>query len=1172
MKGMLLASNRATLYDLLTGLGRAGRKEIAMRHFDVTLDDKFLLTEGRVFITGVQALLRVLLDQNRLDAAAGLKTAGFVSGYRGSPLGGLDQQAHRAEAHLKAADVVFREGLNEDLAATAVWGSQQANLFPGARFDGVFGMWYGKAPGVDRTGDAFRHANFAGVWPKGGVLAVAGDDHACKSSTLPSQSEFAFQDLEMPVLSPADVQEVLDYGLLGYALSRYSGLWVALIALADTMDCGMTIEVGPARHRFVTPPGLRLPPGGLGIRLKDQPLEKERRLRGHKLPAALAFARANRIDRVVLESARPRLGIVCQGQAYKEVLEAFAAMGLSLAEAADLGITIYKVGMPWPLEPAGLRAFAAGLETLMVVEHKRPLVEGQARAALYDLPAQARPRIIGKTDERGGPLLADTMALSTAEIALAIADRLPPGPHMERVHDYLGRVSAASMAAVTLASDQQRKPYFCSGCPHNTSTRLPDGSRALAGIGCHYMASFSDPQTDLTSHMGGEGLTWVGAAPFTDEKHVFVNLGDGTYSHSGSLAVRASVAAKSNLTYKLLYNDAVAMTGGQPTESGFTVPQITRQLAAEGVARTVVVAAEPERYAGVTDLAPGVEVRPRREMMQVQRELREIPGVTVLIYDQVCATEKRRRRKRGTLPAATQRVMINPLVCEGCGDCSRTSHCVSVEPLETEFGRKRVINQSTCNQDYTCLEGFCPSFVTLEGAENAHRRPTAALTAESTPLPEFEPLAGVKNILFTGVGGTGVTTVAQVLAMAAYVDGRAASVVDMTGLAQKGGAVFSHVRIGETEQTMVGGRVPSASAHVLIACDLLSAAGADARALYAKDRTVALGAGELTPTADFVTDRDAPFDPAAQARRIAAAVKSYDSAPAHRLAEHELGDAIYANMIMLGFAWQKGVIPVSSRALYRAIRLNGVEVEDNLAAFELGRQAAFSPHAPAEAQRPVTPEAMPLDALIAHRARELTAYQDAAYARRYLDRLEAVRRAEARLGSESLTRAVAVNLYKLMAVKDEYEVARLYSDGRFAALRAATLKGGKAKVLLSPPLLAPKDADGKPRKIAFGGWMLSHGFPALAKLKVLRGTPLDPFGRTAERKMERGLLADYEETVDRLVGGLTSERLPLAVQIAEIPGQIRGFGPVKEASVGPAKSAEARLWEAWQGIGQLAPA
>jgi indolepyruvate ferredoxin oxidoreductase len=1131
-----------------------------MRHFNVTLEDKFLLTEGRVFITGVQALLRVLLDQRRLDQAAGLKTAGFVSGYRGSPLGGLDQQAHKAETLLKAADIVFKEGVNEDLAATAVWGSQQANLFPGARYDGVFGMWYGKAPGVDRTGDAFRHANFAGVWPKGGVLAVAGDDHNCKSSTLPSQSEYAFQDLEMPVLSPADVQEVLDYGLLGYALSRFSGLWVALLAVADTMDSGMTIEVGDERHRFVIPESFRMPPGGVGIRLKDPPLDKERRMRTLKIPAALAFARANGVDRVVMGASRPRLGIVCHGPAYKDVLEALSAMGVSHAEAADLGVAVYKVGMPWPLEPTGLRSFAAGLQTLMVVEHKRGMMEAQARAALYDLPAHARPMIIGKTDENGHPLLSELTSLSVAEIALAISDRLPPGPHMERVHDYLNRVSAASMAAVTLASDQQRKPFFCSGCPHNSSTRLPEGSRALAGIGCHYMASFNDPNTDLTSHMGGEGLSWAGAAPFTDQKHVFVNLGDGTYNHSGSMAIRGSIAMGANITYKLLFNDAVAMTGGQQAESGFTVPQITRQLAAEGVARTVVVAAEPERYAHATDLAPGVEVRPRSELIQVQRELREIPGVTVLIYDQVCATEKRRRRKRGTMEAAAKRVMINPLVCEGCGDCSRTSHCVSVEPLETEFGRKRVINQSTCNQDYTCLDGFCPSFITLEGAENAHRRAMPALTADSTPLPTFEPLSGVKNIVFTGVGGTGVTTVASILAMAAHVDGRSASVVDMTGLAQKGGAVFSHVRIGETEETVVGGKVPGASADVLIACDILVAAGADALSLYAKDRTMALANGDFAPTADFVADRDVRFDAAGQARRIAAAVKSYEGVPAHRLAEAKLGDAIYANMIMLGFAWQKGVIPVSSRALYRAIRLNGVDAEANLQAFELGRKAAAAPEEVAPAPAPQTPQTLPLDDLIERRTKDLVAYQNAAYARRYRDRIEAVRA----LGSEALTRAAATNLYKLMAYKDEYEVARLYTDGRFAAYRAETFTGGKAKVLLAPPLLSPKDKDGKPRKLAFGGWMLDRAFPVLAKLKGLRGTALDPVGQTAERKMERQLIADYEAGLDRIVREYTPDRAVLAVRIAAIPDQIRGFGHIKAASVGPAKAEATKLWADWE--------
>jgi len=1132
-----------------------------MRHTSVTLDDKYDLIEGRVFITGVQALLRVMIDQARRDAAAGLSTAGFISGYRGSPLGGLDQQAARAAKTLAASRVLFREAINEDLGATAVWGTQQANLFPGALYDGVFGMWYGKAPGVDRTGDVFKHANFAGTWGAGGVLAVAGDDHACKSSTLPSQSEFAFQDFEMPVLAPASVQEVLDYGLLGYALSRFSGLWVGLIALADTMDSGATISVGPDRGAF-TLPEFPFPNGGVGIRVKDQPMDKERRLRLHRMPAALAFARANGLDHPVLTSPRPRLGIAAHGQAWADVLEALDAMGLDLAKASDLGISLYKVGMPWPLEPTGLRAFAAGLETLLVVEHKRPLLEDQARAALYELPAHAQPKVIGKVDEQGHPLLSRLGALSVAEVALAIADRLPPGPHMERVHAYLGRVSAAGMAAVTLASEMTRKPIFCSGCPHNTSTRLPQGSRALAGIGCHYMASFNDPSTDLHSHMGGEGLSWAGAAPFTSEKHVFANLGDGTYNHSGSLAVRGAIAMGANITYKLLFNDAVAMTGGQAAESGFTVPQITRQLASEGVAKTVIVADDVGRYRSVSDLAPGVEVRPRADLIAVQETLRETPGVTVLIYDQVCATEKRRRRKRGLMPAAPRRVYINPLVCEGCGDCSRASNCVSVEPLETPFGRKRQIDQSTCNQDYSCVDGFCPSFVTIEGGANAQRKPLPALTAESAPLPDILPIEGVRNIVFTGIGGTGVTTVASILAMAAHVDGLAASVVDMTGLAQKGGAVFSHVRIGQTEATSVGGRVPAASTHVLIACDLLVAAGADALALFAKDRTAAFGNGDLQPTADFITHRDLRFDAGGTARRLASACKSYDGCAAAEIAERRFGDTVFANMIMLGFAWQKGQVPVSSRALYRAITLNGVAAEQNLQAFEAGRLAAIDPQE-AKAARPDTVAAQALEDLIALRTAELTAYQNAAYARRYADRIGQVRAAESTLGSEALTRAVAINLHRLMAYKDEYEVARLYADGRFAQELGKTFSGGKLKVWLAPPLLASKDHDGRPRKIAFGGWMIKAGFPILARLKGLRGGPFDIFGASAERRMERGLIAAYEADLDRLLAGLTADTLPLAIRIADAPAEIRGFGHVKDAAVEAARARLKSLWALW---------
>jgi indolepyruvate ferredoxin oxidoreductase len=1137
-----------------------------MRHAEVTLEDKYQLLQGSALVTGVQALIRVMLDQARLDRQAGNKTAGYVSGYRGSPLGGLDQQAERAAKALADHEILFQAGLNEDLAATAVWGSQQVGLFEGARYDGVFGLWYGKAPGVDRTGDVFKHANFAGTAPLGGVIAVAGDDHTCKSSTLPSQSEFAFQDFEMPVLSPADVQEVLDYGLAGIALSRFSGLWVGLIALADTMDSAMTINVSLDRHHFVTPTDFVLPRGGLGIRTKDQPMEKERRLRHYKIPAALAWAKANGIDRTVFRGKHARLGIVCQGQAYKDVIEALAAMGLDLDQARDLGLALYKVGMPWPLEPTAVRAFAADLETVLVIEHKRALIEPQLRAALYDLPERSRPRIIGKRDEKGAPLLSEVGALSVAEIALALFDRLPVGPHMDRASAYLNRVSAAGVAAVTLAADQLRKPFFCSGCPHNRSTRLPEGSRALAGIGCHYMASFSDPNTDMHSQMGGEGLSWLGSAPFTDQSHVFVNLGDGTYNHSGSLAIRAAVAGGANLTYKLLYNDAVAMTGGQRPESGFSVAQITRQLAAEGVARTVIVADEVARYRQIKDLAPGIDIYPRSQLMPVQESLRQTPGVTVLIYDQTCAAEKRRRRKRGLMPKAPRQAMINPLVCEGCGDCSKASNCVSIEPLETEFGRKRRINQSSCNQDLSCLDGFCPSFVTLDGARLKAPPPVPALTADSSPMPQLVPLEGVLNLVFTGIGGTGVTTVASILAMAAHIDGRAASVVDMTGLAQKGGAVFSHVRLGEKPTSVIGGRVAPACTNVLIACDVLAAAGPEALSLYAKDRTQAFANQDLAPTADVIADRDARFDPVATGKKIAAAALSYKACPASSLAEARLGDGIYGNMIMLGYAWQNGVIPVSSRALYRAITLNGVDADKNLQAFEIGRQYAACLISLAQDQG-ARLETEDLDTLIARRVDDLVAYQDRAYADCFLAQIERVRTAERGLGLADdplpLTRAAAINLYKLMAYKDEFEVARLYSDGRFAAQLADTFEGGRLQIWLAPPLFAPRGPGGVPTKLAMPAWIVRRAFPLLARLKGLRGTWLDLFGYTDERRQERAAIAQYVQDLDGLLQGLTIKQRSLAVEIASLPQMIRGFGHVKAQSVQKATAARATLWQAW---------
>ncbi len=1139
-----------------------------MKQNRVTLEDKYLREEGRAFMTGVQALVRLPLDRKRLDRKLGLNTAGFISGYRGSPLGGYDQHLAAAKALLDAHDVKVWEGLNEDLGATAVWGSQQAQAFPGRLFDGVFGIWYGKAPGVDRTGDVFKHANMVGADPRGGVLALCGDDPNSKSSTLASQSEFALIDAEMPVLSPASIQDVLDYGQYGWALSRYSGLWAGMICLADTMDSGAVVDVGAQRLRIVTPEDFVLPQGGVGLRIGDTPLAKEQRLRQIKLPAAQAFVRANGLDRRILSSRAPKLGVVVTGQAARDVFEALAAMGLDEKAASELGVAIFKVAMTWPLEPSAITAFCKGLERVLVIEHKRAVVEPQLKAILYHLPDGQRPVVEGKHDRDGRPLLPDIASLSTAEIARALMDRLPDGPHRARANAYFDKVGGAMSAVASMNQINTRKPHFCSGCPHNTSTTLPDGSRALAGIGCHYMATFTpERRTDMHTQMGGEGAPWIGQSPFTSEKHVFVNLGDGTYSHSGSLAIRAAVSAGVNATYKILYNDAVAMTGGQQVESGQTVPQIARQVEAEGVKAVVIVADDPTRYAGVADLPEGTRIYDRRKLDEVQRELRETPGVTVLIYDQVCATEKRRRIKRGKMPAPVKRVFINTAVCEGCGDCSVKSNCLSVEPVETEFGRKRQINQSTCNTDYSCLEGFCPSFVTVTGGD---RKGDAERTAPEFDVaglaePVLPDLDDTWNIVFTGVGGTGVTTVAAVLAMAAHVDGKASQTLDMTGLAQKGGPVLSHVRIAKTPDDIKAGKTPPASADAVIACDLVVAASGDALVMFDKARTHVTANHDVTPTKEFIDDRNARFDPDMLAARVRARAQSFAAVSAEALAEHHFGDAIYTNMIMLGMAWQRGLVPVSEAAIKEANRLNRVKVKENASAFDLGRIAAAAPDR-VQAMAPKRPEPDPLtlDELIARRSELLTVYQDADYAARYRAVVARVRAAESNLGlGEKLSRAAAAYAAKLMAYKDEYEVARMYAAPEYRQSVEDTFgKGAKLTFLLAPPLISKKNAKGELQKRSFGPWMMP-AFRALKRFKGLRGTRFDVFGMTEERRMERRLRDEYLERLDVLAAGLSAANHALAVEIATLPDDIRGYGHVKERAVEKAEKRLASLMARW---------
>jgi indolepyruvate ferredoxin oxidoreductase len=1158
-----------------------------MQLASVTLEDKYTLASGRIYLSGVQALVRLPMMQRERDRAQGLNTGGFISGYRGSPLGGYDYALWQARDLLPRHDIHFQPGINEDLAATSVWGTQQVTLFPGATIDGVFAIWYGKGPGADRSIDVFKHANAAGSSRLGGVLAVAGDDHGCQSSTLPHQSEQDFVAAMMPVLNPATVQEYLDLGLYGFALSRFSGCWVGLKAIAETVESWASVRVDPHAIEITLPPDFALPPGGLNIRWPDTPLEQERRLHGPKMAAVAAFARANRLDRAVLDSPRARLGIITTGKAYLDLRQALAELGLDDERARALGIRIYKVGLSWPLESDGARRFAEGLADVLVVEEKRGFIEDQLCRILFNIDAARRPLIVGKRDESGAPLLPSEGEIGPTMVARAIIARLQRlGADTPQLRQRLARLESFERPLDVPLPKTQRIPYFCSGCPHNTSTRVPQGSRALAGIGCHFMAQWVPSRHTATfTHMGGEGAAWIGQAPFTRERHVFQNLGDGTYQHSGLLAIRAAAAAGVNITYKILYNDAVAMTGGQPVDGHPTVANITRQVAAEGAKKVVVVTDEPDKYPIDAGFAADVEVRHRDELDRVQRELREIPGLTVLVYDQTCAAEKRRRRKRGLYPDPPKRVFINAAVCEGCGDCSDQSNCVAVKPLETEFGRKRVIDQSSCNKDYSCLKGFCPSFVTVHGGA-LRRVEQPALHAENDPLaglplPAPRALGAPYGILVGGIGGSGVLTVGALLGMAAHIEGKGCTVLDFTGLAQKNGAVLSHVRLAPRQEDLNAVRIAPGGADLVLGCDMVVATSPAALGCIEHGVTQAIVNSDLQPTAAFVMNGDIDFEARAMERALVAATGASGIAfiDATRLATSLMGDSIATNLFMLGYAFQKGMLPLSLEAMERAIELNGVAVEANkhtfawgrLAAQDCGRvQALVGATAPPEPMRAQT-----LGALIERRAAYLRDYQDEAYAQRYRDAVALVAAAEkARAkGHAELAEAVARSLFKLMAYKDEYEVARLYTDGSFRAALQRQFEGDfHLEFHLAPPLFAGRDPEtGHLLKRGYGPWMLS-AFRLLARLKRLRGTRFDLFGRSAERRMERRLIAEYDRVIRELVAALTPENHALAVEIAQLPEQIRGFGHIKERAVAAAKAREAALLAAFRSPSHTATA
>ena len=1148
---------------------------------EVSIDDKYELSTGQAYLSGTQAFVRLLINQAQRDKAAGWNTGGFVSGYRGSPLAGIDQALWSAAEHLTRNAVHFQPGINEDLAATACWGTQQLMLFPDeATVEGVFTLWYGKGPGVDRSGDALKHANGAGTSPKGGALVLAADDHTAKSSTFGHQSEHALVAAFIPVLYPSSVQEYLDLGVHGWAMSRFAGLWVGMKCVSDVVETTSIADVDPYRVKVRTPDDSAIPSTGVHIRWPDVWAEQEPRLVRVKLPAALAYCRANGLNRIEFKGAGARLGIVCAGKSYNDTRQALRLLSLSEEQAAERGVALLKLGMVWPLEPAIIREFAAGLDEILVIEEKRALIEQQIKDLLYADAGNGSPvpKVTGKTD--GGAsgefpagdahvLLRSDLELTPLEVASAIASRM---------RATLGEQSAPNLHAVDVARGMLpapaalRKPYFCSGCPHNTSTKVPEGSRATAGIGCHYMANWMDRATETYTHMGGEGVPWVAQRLFSKRKHVFANMGDGTYFHSGSLAVRQAVSAGVNMTFKVLFNDAVAMTGGQSVDGPLTVERLVQQLHAEGAVRVAVVSDDIEKYSQANiAFAPGTTVHHRGELDAVQRDLREISGVSALVYDQTCASEKRRRRKRKEYPDPPKRLVINPEVCEGCGDCSAKSNCLSVEPLDTPLGRKRRINQSSCNKDYSCAEGFCPSFVAIEGGElrkGVSKSPAPTLGADGDPalwegLPEpmIMPLGAACNLLVNGVGGTGVVTIGNILGMAAHLSEGHATVLDMAGLAQKGGAVWSHVRIAGSSGALDVSRIAAGQADVMIGCDLVVSAQPDSLSKLSLGRTRAVLNSDTSPTADFVRNPDwnLPELELRSAVEQACGVHAVSWVPAHQLAVKYLGDSVFANAIMLGHAWQRGLVPLSLPSLERAILLNGQAVQANLKAFRIGRWHA---HDGARVERTLsrssvvrwTPRTVAdLDGTVSVRRRLLVEYQDERYASRYEALVGELCAMPGPPTPNTLAVAIACNLYKLMAYKDEYEVARLHSSVAFLASVQEQFAGEyKLAYYLAPPLISRRNARGELQKRRFGPWV-RHAFSVLAALKRLRGSPFDVFGWTAERRIERELINEYAAAL-RLALPHQDKHPKACLELAQLPQQIRGYGHVKEASIARARA------------------
>ncbi|MCV6822926.1 MULTISPECIES: indolepyruvate ferredoxin oxidoreductase family protein [Halocynthiibacter] len=1136
-----------------------------VKRLDMVLEDRLHQKEGWVYMTGMQALVRLPIQQRKRDAAAGLNTGGYISGYRGSPVGTYDMSLWQAEKELKEHNIHFQPGVNEDLAATATWGSQLVGTFPGARVDGVFSIWYGKAPGMDRSMDPLRHANLAGTNPKGGSILLVGDDHGAKSSTLACYSDLNFASLGMPLLAPSNVQDVLDMGLHGIAMSRYSGTLVGMKLVTDVVEGGGSVYVSPNSPEIVIPQG-NVP--DTSIKPFTPIPEQERLLWDVKLKKALAYARANELNK--LEGPKDaRIGIIAAGKAWQDLNQSLAGLGYKDGKLGSIPARLLKIGMVWPLDPEVIAKFADGLDTIILVEEKRPLLEDQIRTILYE--TEQRPRIVGKTfhgtaysaeaDDCAFPGFGEIDPNQVTRVLVKVAQEIDAdcGLSLPNQPETLSNLGAGSI----------RPPSFCAGCPHGRSTQVVDGSRALAGIGCHTMAMLRDPKTtNSVSHMGGEGAMWLGQFPFTDEKHVFANMGDGTYFHSGLMAIRAAVAAGAPITYKLLHNGFVSMTGGQPHDGEVSPLQMVHQLRAEGVERIALVADEPEKYEG-KNLGVGASLHPRSEMEHVQRELRDISGVTVIIYDQPCATERRRLRKRGKWVDPDKRAFINPEVCEGCGDCSTVSACMAIEPLETKLGRKRKINQSSCNKDFSCIEGFCPSFVTLTGATPRKVQQTeVAIDVSHLPLPTPREIDGSWSILVSGIGGAGVVTVGQILAVAAHADGYFSSNLDITGLAQKYGAVHSHIKLALSPEQMRATRIAAGEADALIGCDLVVAAGDEALSKLTHGKSVAVSDTTVVPTSEFSKNPDWQLSGAEQAERLSTVLgDGARTMNAQELAEKIMGDRVFANMLLMGASWQQGGIPLSLEAIYHAIDLNGVAVVKNKQAFELGRLAMGDPAAAKELMGDKTETFLDalhektLDEIIAHRTGELIAYDGPALAKRYTDKLASAKAAGL---SEEALKAIARGLYKLLAVKDEWEVARLYCKPSFRASLEEAFEGEMEMTFYfgAWPIGGVDPKTGKHTKGAVKGKTAMRFFTLMNRLRKLRGTRLDPFRNSEEAVLARQLLEEYEADIDFAMAQANQADAEVLIELLDLPEHIRGYGHVRERHAAEVAKKRAKLRDA----------